>query len=229
MKVLNLYSGLGGNRKLWKNVNVTAVENNEQIASVYQSLFPNDKVIVGDAHEYLLNYSEQYDFIWSSPPCQSHSKMMFTVKGRYGIKKYPDMSLYQEIIYLKHFYKGHWVVENVKPYYAPFIEPRATLGRHCFWSNLDIKSYDPPSLKNFITTKADTIQEWLGVNFDKSQYATDSFRLDQALRNCVHPELGLHILKEVKKSNIKANTLDSLTKLKAKAISIKQKQYEISN
>ena len=32
MKVLNLYAGIGGNRKLWKDVEVTAVENNKEIA-----------------------------------------------------------------------------------------------------------------------------------------------------------------------------------------------------
>ena len=67
MKVLNLYSGIGGNRKLWENCEVTAVEYNERIASVYQRLYPKDKVIVGDAHEYLRTNYDKFDFIWSSP------------------------------------------------------------------------------------------------------------------------------------------------------------------
>jgi hypothetical protein len=36
LKVLNLYCGIGGNRKLWQNVDVTAVEYNEEIASIYK-------------------------------------------------------------------------------------------------------------------------------------------------------------------------------------------------
>ena len=32
MKILNLYAGIGGNRKLWKDVQVTAVELNSEIA-----------------------------------------------------------------------------------------------------------------------------------------------------------------------------------------------------
>ena len=36
MKVLNLYAGIGGNRKLWTDVEVTAIENNESIAAIYQ-------------------------------------------------------------------------------------------------------------------------------------------------------------------------------------------------
>ena len=31
MKVLNLYAGLGGNRKLWNGVNVVAIEIDENI------------------------------------------------------------------------------------------------------------------------------------------------------------------------------------------------------
>ena len=33
MKVLNLYAGIGGNRKLWEDVEVTAVELNPKIFS----------------------------------------------------------------------------------------------------------------------------------------------------------------------------------------------------
>ena len=116
MKILNLYAGIGGNRKLWENVEVTAIENNPEIAKVYQSFFPEDKVIVGDAHEYLLKHFKEFDFIWSSPPCQSHSCCNFFLKGQ-GIFRYPDMKLYEEIIFLKTFCKAKWVVENVVPYY----------------------------------------------------------------------------------------------------------------
>ena len=75
MKILNLYAGIGGNRKLWTDVEVTAVELNPEIASIYQDFFPKDKVIVADAHAYLLEHFEEYDFIWASPPCPSHSRM----------------------------------------------------------------------------------------------------------------------------------------------------------
>jgi len=135
MKVLNTYPGVGGNRKDWENVEVTAVENHPQIAEIYQELYPNDKVIVGDAHDYLLNHYKEFDFVWGSPPCPSHSKMMkFT---RHDVVKYPDMRLYQEILLLKHFFKGKWVIENVEPYYEPLI-PAKKVGRHLFWSNFPI-------------------------------------------------------------------------------------------
>jgi len=117
MKTLD---GIGGNRKLWKgDIEVTAVENNTEIAKVYQDFFPKDKVIVGDAHQYLLNHYKEFDFIWSSPPCKSHSVCNYFLKGQ-GIIRFPDMKLYEEIIFMQMHGKDiKWVVENVRPYYKP--------------------------------------------------------------------------------------------------------------
>ena len=77
IKVLNLYAGIGGNRKLWKDVDVTAVEINPEIAKIYQDFFPMDNVIITDAHKYLLEHYKEFDFIWSSPPCPTHSRFNF--------------------------------------------------------------------------------------------------------------------------------------------------------
>lgn len=127
MNILNLYAGLGGNRKLWGDGHeVTAVEKTQAIADVYRAQYPNDRVILADAHQYLLNHHHEYDFIWSSPPCQSHSKMVKAT--RHKIRAYPDMALYQEIIFLQNFAKCKWVVENVKPYYEPLIKPTKVIG-----------------------------------------------------------------------------------------------------
>jgi DNA (cytosine-5)-methyltransferase 1 len=64
MKILNLYAGIGGNRKLWEGHEITAVEINPKIAEVYKTLFPEDEVVVGDAHQYLLDHFREFDFIW---------------------------------------------------------------------------------------------------------------------------------------------------------------------
>ena len=229
MKVLNLYSGLGGNRRLWKNIDVTAVENNGQIAAVYKKHFPNDKIVIGDAHIFLLDNYHKYDLIWSSPPCQSHSKMMFTTHGRYGTRKFPDMKLYEEILWLRHFCKGKWVVENVQPYYSPLIKPDAVLGRHCFWANFPIASYEPPVLDNFIRARTAEVQEWLGLDLGSPLKSGNGFRPDQALRNCVHPKLGLHVLEQAQNSKLKKDAFISKNLLKARAIELKQKQYETNN
>lgn len=143
IKVLNLYAGIGGNRKHWENVEVTAVEYDENIAKEYQQKFPNDKVVVADAHAYLLEHYSEFDFIWSSPPCISHSKINLSYKNNPVQKlRYIDTTLYQEIIFLQTFFDGGFVVENVKPYYEPLIKPKINLGRHYFWSNFNIVHID---------------------------------------------------------------------------------------
>jgi DNA (cytosine-5)-methyltransferase 1 len=139
MKVLNLYAGIGGNRKLWEDVEVTAVELNPQIAKIYSDFFPKDKMVVADAHQYLLDHFKEFEFIWSSPPCPSHSKIRIYSAVARGQNEpiYPDMRLYQEVLLLRHYFKGKWVVENVIAFYEPLIRPNE-FGGHWFWSNFFI-------------------------------------------------------------------------------------------
>lgn len=138
MKVLNLYACLGGNRLLWENCDVTAVELDHDLATMYQKRFPNDTVIVGDAHEYLLKNYKNFDFIWSSPPCPSHSKIRILRKHNdCFVPVYPEMQLYQEIIFLQKHFRGKFCVENVIPYYEPLI-PAQKRGRHLYWCNFKI-------------------------------------------------------------------------------------------
>ena len=119
MKILNLYAGIGGNRKLWGNDHeITAVEYKPEIAAIYQEFFPNDKVVVGDAHQYLVDHYSEFDFIWSSPPCPSHSRTRFA-NQKQNKPIYPQMELYQEIIFLQHYFKGKFCVENVIAFYPP--------------------------------------------------------------------------------------------------------------
>jgi DNA (cytosine-5)-methyltransferase 1 len=137
MKILNLYACLGGNRYKWGNEHdITAVEWDKELARMYQERFPGDKVIVADAHKYLLDHYKEFDFIWSSPPCPSHSRARFwSSKGNDNYKEiYPEMTLYQEIIFLDNFFDGKYVVENVIPYYTPLIEAQKR-GRHLYWTN----------------------------------------------------------------------------------------------
>ena len=171
MKVLNLYSGLGGNRKLWQGCEVTAVENDLRISAVYQRLNPDDTVIVGDAHRYLIEHFEEFDFIWSSPPCQTHSKMAkFT---RHKLKRYPDMSLYQEIIFLQTYFKGKFVVENVVPYYKPLIDGKI-MGRHIFWANFEFNNCKVPTPPDFINkcnvAGKQAMMDWLDIHYPGNIY-----------------------------------------------------------
>jgi len=193
MKILNLYAGIGGNRKLWKDVEVTAIELNPNIAKIYQDFFPEDKVIVTDAHQYLLEHHKEFDFIWSSPPCQSHSSFRRNICVRYrGTKPvYPDMTLYEEILFLQHHAECKWVVENVKPYYEPLI-PAKLLQRHLFWSNFNITDLEVEGEK-IRTAQIPQLQKLHGINLDK--YKLPNKR--QILRSCVHYKLGLHILNQI--------------------------------
>jgi DNA (cytosine-5)-methyltransferase 1 len=193
VKILNLYAGIGGNRKLWENVEVTAVEHSQEIADVYKSFFPDDTIIIDDAHEYLAKNYMNFDFIWSSPPCQSHSKVrMMASKGGSYDAIMPDMNLWAEIIFLQHFAtKQKWVIENVKPYYEPFVEPTAKLGRHLIWSNFDI-----PEIK----IKDGLTHNERGMHH-KGYFDLSGFKLkhrkDQIIRNSVNPEVGKYILNKI--------------------------------
>lgn len=145
-KILNLYACLGGNRYKWDEVakeakieiEVTAIERDEELAKLYQERFPNDIVIVADAHQYLLDHFKEFNFIWSSPPCPSHSKVRITQKNRENFKFiYPDMKLYEEVIFLDNFFDGKYVIENVTPYYEPLIAAKKR-GRHLYWTNFNL-------------------------------------------------------------------------------------------
>ena len=202
MKILNLYACLGGNRYKWDevaDVDVTAVEWDEELAKLYQERFPNDKVVVADAHQYLLDHYKEFDFIWSSPPCPTHSRLVNTNKNRSGyILRYPDMKLYQEIILLDNHFKGKYCVENVISYYKPLITAKKR-GRHYYWTNFilpnDIKDRD--SINGVIGTKGsqkvyiDTLSKFHDYNF--YQYKGYQ-RIAQVAANLVDYEAGKTIL-----------------------------------
>lgn len=203
MKILNLYCGIGGNRKDWgNNHEIIAIENNPDIAKIYQDFFPNDKVVVGDAHQYLLEHYKEFDFIWSSPPCPTHSVCNNFLHAQ-GTVRYPDMSLWQEIVFLQKWFKGKWVVENVKSYYPPLWKP-TLLDRHYFWSNFEIANFEVKRDFNICNAKRcsrksseDDIQSLEDYH---QIYLDDKVKNKRLLlRNCVYHKLGLHILNESQK------------------------------
>ncbi len=199
IKVLNLYAGIGGNRKLWENVEVTAIEYNEKIARIYKHFFPDDIVIVDDAHNYLLNHFEEFDFIWSSPPCPTHSKIRKYLAVESGQNKpvFPDLRLYEEIIFLEHYFKGKWVVENVVSYYEPLIKPFES-GMHYFWSNFEINDFKLNTRMH--NASIEELQKHKG--FDLSKFNNIDKR--RILRNCVEPELGKFIFDSAFNKNQKS-------------------------
>ena len=203
-KILNLYACLGGNRYKWDEVadiQVTAVELDPECARLYQERFPNDTVIVADAHQYLLDHYKEFDFIWSSPPCPTHSKINLSQKNKWKMK-YPDFKLYEEVVFLDNWFNGKYCVENVIPYYEPLI-PAKKRGRHLYWTNFQL-----PQIKE----RDAVIRRWqipqlqIHHDIDVSNYKGNQSKR-KILRNLVDYEAGRTILETalniVNKSNTK--------------------------
>ena len=202
MKVLNLYACLGGNRYKWDEVakeagidmEVTAVELDEELAKLYQERFPNDKVIVVDAHQYLLDNYKDFDFIWSSPPCPTHSRARYWGFGANGKNPiYPDMKLYQEIIFLEHHFKGKYVVENVKPYYEPMFNP-IERDSHLYWTNFRLpNNVNARHFDGLCQTKNEVEKLSKFHDYDFKKYKGNQL-LNKIARNLVDYEVGRTIL-----------------------------------
>jgi DNA (cytosine-5)-methyltransferase 1 len=183
MKILNLYAGIGGNRTLWGYEHeITAVEINSDIASEYKYKFPNDEVIQTDSHQFLLHNYQDYDFIWSSPPCPSHSRLCYSQKE----KRYAEMSLYQQIILLNSWFKGKYAIENVIPYYDYLIQPSVMIGRHPYWTNFKVEQLEVKNIDVSRSTKEE-LSEYLSMPIPRINGAL-------LLRNSVEPKVGKHIL-----------------------------------
>ena len=206
-KVLNLYACLGGNRYKWDNCEVTAVELDSELARLYQERFPNDIVIVADAHQYLLDHYKEFDFIWSSPPCPSHSRARYWNSSNYETKTepiYPDLKLYEEILFLQHYYKtGKWVVENVIPYYEPLIQAKKR-GRHLYWTNFNLPN-DLKDRRFAISNTKNELKELQKFHeIDISSYKGKQ-NLVKIGRNLVDFEAGLTIFNTARNISEKTN------------------------
>jgi DNA (cytosine-5)-methyltransferase 1 len=216
-KILNLYACLGGNRYKWNevsdNLEVTAIELDPELARLYKERFPNDKVIIADAHEYLLNNFKEFDFIWSSPPCPTHSRVRITQKNRENFThKYPDMKLYEEILFLDNYFEGKYIVENVIPFYEPLI-PAKKRGRHLYWSNFNL----PNNLNGrkdgdgLISNSIDEVKKLCKFHeIDISTYKGNQ-RKNKIARNLVDYEVGRTILETaigiIRRANVKQREL----------------------
>jgi DNA (cytosine-5)-methyltransferase 1 len=213
MKILNLYACLGGNRYKWnevkEDIEVTAVELDSEAARLYQERFPNDIVIIADAHQYLLDHYKEFDFIWSSPPCPSHSRARFARRNTTNAI-YPDLKLYEEILFLENYFEGKYCVENVIPYYEPLI-PAQKRGRHLYWTNFKL----PINLnerKSSIMEGKNEVNQWCEFHdYDFIKYKGEQ-RLDKMARNLVDYEAGKTIFETalgiINKSKTKQVTLE---------------------
>jgi len=216
MKILNLYACLGGNRYKWGDEHeITAVELDPELARMYQERFPNDKVIVADAHQYLLDHYKEFDFIWSSPPCPSHSRARYWNSSNYDTSTeaiYPDMKLYEEILFLQHYYRtGKFVVENVIPYYEPLI-PAIKRDRHLYWTNFKLPSVlSTRDISGVVSSAKNELKLLSEIHdYDFSKYKGEQPMLKIA-RNLVDYDAGKTILDTamgvIKSNNINQSSL----------------------
>jgi len=210
MKILNLYACLGGNRYKWNEVKsdieVTAVELDPEAARLYQERFPNDTVIIADAHQYLLDHYKEFDFIWSSPPCPSHSRARYwsSKGGKYDVQ-YPDFNLYQEIIFLDNFFEGKYCVENVIPYYEPLI-PAQKRGRHLYWTNFTLPNNINERKNPDLAREKDLINSLSKFHdYDFRKYKGIQ-SVQKMARNLVDYEAGLTIFNTARGIIQKSNT-----------------------
>ena len=206
-KILNLYACLGGNRYKWNEVSndieVVSVELDPELAKLYQDRFPNDTVIVADAHQYLLDHYKEFDFIWSSPPCPTHSRARFARRNT-TTSVYPDMKLYQEILFLDNYFEGKYCVENVIPFYPPLIAAKKR-GRHLYWTNFNLPS-DLKERKSSIMESKDELSKWCEFH----QYNFRKYKGEQSTqkiaRNLVDYEAGRTILETALEIQRKSDT-----------------------
>ena len=204
---------MGGNRLKWDEVasaagiqiHVTAVENDIHLCELYQERFPDDLVIHGDAHQYLLDHFREFDFIWSSPPCPSHSRAAFGNRKSANTKHlpiYPDLKLYEEIIFLQKYFIGRYCVENVIPYYEPLI-PAQLRGRHLYWTNFRLPKLISTRDSSIIqgSDEVNRLCEFHEYDFYKYKGAQ---RINKIARNLVDYEAGKTIFEAM--LNVKKDT-----------------------
>jgi len=209
MKILNLYSCLGGNRKLWDDEHqITAVELDPELVRMYKKMFPNDTVIQADAHQYLLDHFDEFDFVWTSPPCPTHSRLNSMIIKNTGKVRYPDMKLYQEIIVLKKWFRGRFVVENVIPYYEPLI-PGIKRDRHMYWTNFNLpNNLGDRNKKDLTKLTAKELDKFHDIDLSTYKGEQDKMKIR---RNLVDYEAGKTILDTAmgifRKENIKQTEL----------------------
>lgn len=213
MKILNLFAGIGGNRTLWNGHEITSVEFNPVVVKIYRKRFPLDRILVQDVFDFLRdknNNLNDYDFIWASPPCQSHSQMQKFNPSKITRPPIPDLTaVYGLKFWLQQNYSNFYVIENVQPYYKVPIKPTVKLGRHLFWSNFSILPKIFPH-KFLGTNKHGKIGGVMREDYnhqiekmmliDIKKELAESFKgkkLRTVVRNCVDPKIGKYILRQV--------------------------------
>ena len=191
MKILDLFAGIGGTAKgiqeEVKRVEYVAVDNDQEVCEIHKLNNPGSTVFCEDVNVFLKDINK-YDFIWASPPCQTHSRWNLTKE----LLPPPDLFLYELILYLK-WNKCNFVVENVTPYYGFLIKPTIKIDRHCFWSSFYIEPFKVENLpKRFDFMTINDWRNYHGLEGCKSSQLKER----QSLRNAVHSSISAGIIRQ---------------------------------
>lgn len=208
LKLLNLYSGIGGNvYKLDRaQFEITSIENNPKVAAVYQELNPDDEIIITDALNYLKQHFKKFDIIWMSPPCQTHSKLQHSQRKRVNRSvNIIDPQLWQCILFgYQHLNDQSiiWIVENVEPWYNKYWNfPHVKLGRHYYYSNANFHNISTKNPGNFSKMNLAALIKFHGLPIDDNIMelirSIDRQHPRVVLRNCVHPGEAAQIMQQL--------------------------------
>ena len=209
MRILNLFAGIGGNRTLWGDKHqITAVEYDPNIVKMYEERFPYDEMIIADAYEFCEDHYTEYDFIWASPPCQTHNKSMYRPNVK---KRMPDFKLYEMIFFLQQWCECKWIVENVEVI-DEVIRHNSQVGRHLIWCNFLIPNKKFPKsykTKTYIGSDGKKHNGGLAdlslaelIKLHKINIKISHPLKRSILRNCVDYRIGKYILDQVKNKQI---------------------------
>ena len=105
------------------------------------------------------------------------------------------MKLYEEILFLKHYFKGKYVVENVIPFYEPLIYAKKR-GRHLYWTNFNLPN-DLKERKSSIMESKNEVSKWCEFHdYDFKKYKGNQ-PTNKIARNLVDYEAGKTIFETV--------------------------------
>ena len=198
LKILDLFAGFGGTTRglqKWLDENnisyeYYAIDIDKQTLKVHKYWNKKSIVIQRDAYTFTKDELREYDFIWASPPCQSHSRAQVIWKRRK-----PDMRLYTLICKLHQVGKP-FIVENVVPYYKPPIMWDYKIDRHIFWTNLDLSDVRVNiKRKPIYKMSLHELAEYHGIPYKYVRIYKGDKR--QALRNIVNWRISYAIAKQV--------------------------------